>query len=87
LPDETERKLAGQLRKLRSFHLEIQRSWLLEQNQRLVAIAHEIDEFKRKEELNAEFDRAEKWFTETVEREQEETEKLLAAYQKQLEAK
>ena len=63
-----------------------QREWLLAATQRVIATALLIDETERKLALREEMDRTDKWWADTVKREQKQNEDILAAYQKIMDA-
>jgi hypothetical protein len=71
---------------VKRIELEEQELWFAAQTQRLALIAMELDAMDRKIKLQEEMDRQEKWWADTVKREQEENENILAAYQKIVDA-
>lgn len=71
---------------VKRIELEEQRQWLAAQTQRLALIAVELGTMDRKIKLQEEMDRQEKWWADTVKREQAQNEDILAEYQRFMDA-
>ena len=82
--DWNRQQIALALAAVKQIELEEQRVWLEAAMRHMAAVAQEIDEYKRKAALQEEIHRRDKWWEDTREREKQQTAKLMAAYQRQL---
>ena len=82
--DWNRQQMALALAEVKRIELEEQKFWLTAAMQRSVAAGLLIDETDRRLALQAEMDRADKWFADTAAREKKQNEEILAEYQKQL---
>ena len=90
-PDRTEIELARALVRQRFFdqqvriaELEEQKAFLAAATQRLAAVALEIDEGLGRAALQEQIKQNEKWWAETVAKEQKQNEAILESYQNQI---
>ncbi len=80
----SKQQIALALAEVKRIELIEQRGWLTAATQRAVAAALEIDEGLRKAALAEEIEKTEKWWADTVAREQKQNEAIMAEFQKQM---
>ena len=74
------------LAEVHRIEMDEQREWLARQNERLAAIALELDAYERQQRLNEEMEKRENWWKEVSEREKEANERVQAHFQDQLDS-
>src|SRR5271165_4696140 len=77
-------QMQAALADVKRIELEEQREWRARQNERLAAIALELDETERRLKMAEEMEQRENWWREVSEREKKQNETILAHYQERL---
>ena len=77
-------QMQAALAEVKRIELEERNEWLARQNERLAAVALELDAYERQQRLNEEMEKRENWWKEVSEREKEANEELLEYFQEQL---